>query len=346
MRGELRHLGSTLKLLNQVDRRAFTVGTTASVLASVAYPLMLLVVWRGLDLVLAGTAPENLLSRGVVLLGVLFGLLALETVLRMVSDAATSLLEAESAQQVNGRIMNKMAEVPYHLFEGNDFQAQYGLLIAQASHRPGQLVQAFVGSLSALVASLAIAATLFAFAPILLLFLLVLFPLTAVEARYHRRMVELQTTASPALFRMMYLAQRSIDATWQRDIRIHRSTILDDEYRFLASRYLSDLRALLRRYQFIRTAVGLGAAAVMTLAVGAVFWIVGRSPSGPADAAILLPALVMGLSQGRSFATGWGGITECLGYLTQLFGFLDRSFDDPDAAHELTSVGASAPTGA
>jgi ABC-type multidrug transport system fused ATPase/permease subunit len=341
---ELRHLGSTLKLLYQVDRSAFVIGTTASVLESVAYPLMLLVVWRGLDLVLAETKPENLVSRGMVLLGVLFGLLALETVLRMVTDAATSLLEAESAQHVNGRIMNKMAEVPYHLFEDNDFQARYGLLIAQASHRPGQLVQAFIGSLSALIASLAIAATLLAFAPILVLFLLVLLPLTAAEARYHRQMVELQTTASPALFRMMYLAQRSIDATWQRDIRVHRSTILDDEYRFLASRYLGDLRALLRRYQFIRTAVGLGAAAVMALAVGAVFWIVGRSPSGPAEAAVLLPALVMGLGQGRSFATGWGAITECLGYLTQLFDFLDHSFEKPEATHEPTSRGAAAPT--
>jgi len=343
---ELRHLGSTLKLLYQVDRSAFVIGTTANVLGSVAYPLMLLVVWRGLDLVLADTKPENLASRGMVLLAVLFGLLALETVLRMVSDAAASLLEAEAAQQVNGRVMNKMAEVPYHLFEDNDFQAQYGLLIAQASHRPGQLVQAFIGSLSALVASLAIAATLLAFAPILVLFLLVLLPLTAVEARYHRRVVELQTTSSPALFRMMYLAQRSIDATWQRDIRVHRSTILDDEYRFLSTRYLSDLRALLRRYQFIRTAVGLGAAAVMTLAVGAVFWIVGRSPSGPAEAAVLLPALVMGLSQGRSFATGWGAITECLGYLTQLFDFLNHSFEEPQAAHELMSRAAAAPTAA
>jgi ABC-type multidrug transport system fused ATPase/permease subunit len=344
MGGELRHLGSTLKLLYQVDRRAFVIGTTTSVLESVAYPLMLLVVWRGLNLVLAGTAPENLVSRGLVLLGVLFGLLALETVLRMVTDAATSLLEAESAQHVNGRIMNKMAEVPYHLFEDNDFQARYGLLIAQASHQPGQLVQAFIGSLSALVASLAIAATLLAFAPILVLFLLVLFPLTAAEARYHRRMVELQTTASPALFRMMFLAQRSIDATWQRDIRVHRSTILDDEYRFLASRYLGDLRALLRRYQLIRTAVGLGAAAVMTLAVGAVFWIVGRSPTGPAEAVVLLPALVMGLAQGRSFATGWGGITECLGYLAKLFDFLDHSFEEPEAARMLASEGALRPT--
>src|SRR3954465_14191788 len=173
---ELRHLGSTLKLLYQVDRSAFVIGTTASVLESVAYPLMLLVVWRGLNLVLAGTEPENLVSRGLVLLGGLFALLALETVLRMVADAATSLLQAESAQQVNGRIMQKMAEVPYHLFEDNDFQARYGLLIAQASYKPGMLVQSFIGTLSALVASLAIAVTLFALAPMLVLFLLILIP--------------------------------------------------------------------------------------------------------------------------------------------------------------------------
>src|SRR5215217_1513913 len=161
---ELRDACHTLRLLYQVDRSAFVVGASTSVLQSVAYPLVLLVVWQGLALVLAGTATEGL--RGIVLLGVLFGLLALETVLRIISETATSLLEAEAAQQVNARIMHKMAEVPYHLFEDNDFQARYGLLISQASYRPGQLVQTFIGSLSALIASLAIAATLFVFAPI------------------------------------------------------------------------------------------------------------------------------------------------------------------------------------
>jgi hypothetical protein len=343
---ELRDGWNTLRLLYQVDRSAFVVGASTSVLESVAYPLMLLVVWQGLGLVLAGTAPEDLVSRGIVLLGILFGLLVLETVLRIISETATSLLEAESAQQVNARIMHKMAEVPYHLFEDNAFQARYGLLISQASHRPGQLVQAFIGSLSALTASLALAATLFAFAPILDLFLLILFPLTIAEARYHGRIVELQTHASPALFRMMYLAQRSIDATWQRDIRVHHSTILDDEYRFLASSYLTDFRALLRRYQLIRTGVGLGAAAIMTLAVGVVFWVVGRSPTGLAEAAILLPALVMGLGQGRSFSANWGVMTECLGYLAQLFDFLDRSFDPSEATHGTASRDAPAPTAA
>jgi len=341
----MRDLGSTLRLLYQVDRSAFLVGTATSVLESVLYPLMLLVVWRGLRLVVAGAA-EDLSSSVMVMISVLFCLLALDTVLRMVTETATSLLEAESAQQVNGRIMQKMAEVPYHLFEDNDFQARYGLLISQASHRPGQLVQAFIGSLSALMALLAIAATMFVFAPVLVLFLLVLFPLTAAEVRYHWRIVELQTTSSPALFRMMYLAQRSIDATWQRDIRVHQSTILDDEYRFLASHYLAELRAVLRRYQLIRTAVGLGAAGVMALAVGAVFYNVGRSPTGLAEAAVLLPALVMGMGQGRSFATSWGAMTECRGYLTQLFDFLQHPFDESPTGNELGNGGAPAPTAA
>jgi ABC-type multidrug transport system fused ATPase/permease subunit len=344
MRRELRDLGNTLKLLYHVDRSAFIVGTATSVLESMVYPLMLLVVWQGLGLVLAETPSEGLVSGGMVLLGVLFGLLALETVLRIISETAMNVLQAESAQQVNERIMHKMAEVPYHLFEDNDFQARYGLLISQASYRPGQLVQAFIGSLSALTASLTIAVTLFAFAPILVLFLLILFPLTVAEARYHGRIVELQTTASPALFRMMYLAQRSIDATWQRDIRVHHSSILDDEYRFLSSHYLTDLRALLRRYQLIRTGVGLGAAAIMTLALGVIFWVVRGSPTSLAEIAVLLPALVIGLGQGRSFSTSWGAMTECLGYLAQLFDFLNHRFDHSEATRGLASGGAPAPT--
>jgi hypothetical protein len=145
---------------------------------------------------------------------------------------------------------------------------------------------------------------------------------------------------------MMYLAQRSIDATWQRDIRVHHSTILEDEYHFLASSYLTDFRALLRRYQLIRTGVGLGGAAIMALAVGAVFWVVGRSPTGLAEAAVLLPALVMGLGQGRSFATSWGAMTECFGYLAQLFDFLNHPFDQSQTAHGPASRGAPAPTAA
>jgi ABC-type multidrug transport system fused ATPase/permease subunit len=287
------------------------------------------------------------MRRGALLLAGFFCLLAIETVLRIVNESATSMLQAVSAQQINGRIIEKMSEVPYHLFEDNHFQARYGLLINQASYRPAMLVEACVGCLSSLAAALAIGLTLLALAPLLDLFLLVLIPLSVAETRYHARIIELQRHSAPALFRMTYLAQKSIDATWQRDIRVHRSTILSDEYEALAQSYLAELRALLRRYQWIRVVVGLGTAALMTLALAAVFWVVSQSSTGLAEAAVLLPALILGLSQGRSFSASWGVLTECLAYLAQLFQFLDQRFVDgpvlaDGGARPRESMGAAA----
>src|SRR3954449_8410741 len=313
-----------------MDRPAFVVGTATSVVQSLLYPLILIIVWKGFSLVLAGR--NDLVRQGSLLLGLLFGLLTLETLLRIINETATSILKAESAQQVNARIMGKMSEVPYRLFEDNDFQARYGLLISQASYRPGLLVDSFVGSVSALVASLAIAITLLALAPLLDVFLLLLIPLTIAETRYHGRLLNLQTNSAPGLFRMMHLTQKSIDATWQRDIRVHNSSILNDEYCLLAHNYISNLRRLLRRYQLIRSGLGIAAAAVMTLAMGVVFWQVSHSSAGAAQAAILLPLLIMGLGQGRAFASSWGELTECLGYLGQVFDFLNQSFDGSPTA--------------
>ena len=329
MRRKLRHGWGTLRLLYEMDRPAFLIGAITSVIQSLVYPLILVIVWKGFSLVLKG---DDLGHRGLLLLGLLFGLLTVETLLRIVNETATSILKAESAQQVNGRIMRKMSEVPYRLFEDNEFQARYGLLISQASYRPAMLVEAFVGSISALVAALAIALTLLALAPLLDVFLLLLVPLTIAETRYHGRLLNLQTNSAPGLFRMMHLTQKSIDATWQRDIRVHNSSILDDEYGSLAHEYVSNLRRLLHRYQVIRGAMGIGAAAVVTLAMGVVFWQISRSPEGPAQAAILLPALIMGLSYGRTFSSSWGSLTECLGYLAQVFDFLNQSFERPDRA--------------
>jgi ABC-type multidrug transport system fused ATPase/permease subunit len=331
MRRKIRDGWGTLGLLYQMDRSAFLISTSTSAIQSLVYPLILVIVWQGFSLVMAGAEQgRDLAHQGALLLGGLFGLLALQTVLQIVNETAASILRAESAQQVNARIMSKMSEVPYRLFEDNDFQARYGLLISQASYRPGVLVEAFVNSVSTLVSSLAIAVTLFALAPLLDVFLLVLIPLTIIEARYHTRIIELQTISAPGLFRMMHLTQKSIDATWQRDIRVHNSTILNDEYRVLAQTYVDNLKRLLRRYQVIRVGVGIGGAAIMTLAMGAVFWYVNQSPTGLAQVAILLPALVMGLNMGKSFASSFGSLTECLGYLTQVFDFLNQSFDKPE----------------
>src|SRR5436305_14228883 len=116
------------------------------------YPLVLLIVWKGFSLIIAGGGQgHDLLNQGIVLLFGLFGVLALQHLLRIANETATSILQAESAQQVNARIMSKMSEIPYQLFEENDFQARYGLLISQASYRPAMLVQTLISSVSSLV---------------------------------------------------------------------------------------------------------------------------------------------------------------------------------------------------
>lgn len=320
----------TIQLLFGMDRVAFLVSTCASICQALIYPAVLVIIWQWFSLVLNGRVTDlgAIQQRTVLLLGVFFGLLATQTILQIVNETAASMLRAESAQRVNGRIVDKMSEVPYRLFEDNAFQARYGLLISQASYRPGMLVEGLVGGCGALAGCLAIAVTLAALAPLLNVFLLILIPLAIVEARFHLRIIDVQTTAAPALFRMTHLTQKSIDATWQRDLRVYNSRILHHEYTSLASAYIDQLKRLLMRYQGIRIGVGMCAAAVMTGAVAAVFWHVSQAPDALSQAAILLPALIMGLTQGRALASSWGLLTECLAYLSQVFEFLEEPFDD------------------
>jgi ATP-binding cassette subfamily B protein len=330
LRKKMQAIGATIKLLYQMDARAFLISALTGVLEALFYPLLLLIMWKGFSLVLAGGGQgPALFPQGILLLVALFGLLAVQHILGIVNETAAAILKAVSSQQINAQLMTKMSEIPYQLFEENDFQARYGLVITQASYRPGMLVETLITSVSSLVSFLAIAATLLALAPLLVVLLLALIPLTAVESRFHSRTLNFQTVSAPDVFRMQYLSQKSIDATWQRDIRVHNSRILDEEYRMLGKRYLSNLKRLLRRFQVIRSGVGVGVVATMTLATGAVFWFISRGPGGLTEAAILLPALYLGLSQGKAFSFSWGILVECLGYIGQVFDFLNQSFEQP-----------------
>jgi len=328
IRKKIQTIWATIRLLYHVDPRAFLISALTGMMEALFYPLLLFVMWKGFSLVMAdGGQGYDFFHQGIVLVVALFGVLATQHLLRIVNDTATSILKAASSQQTNARLMSKMSEIPYQLFEENDFQARYGLLISQATYRPGILVDMLIQSLSSLVSFLSIAATLLALAPLLVVLLLVLIPLTAVETRFHRRSLELQTSSAPDLFRMQYLSQKSIDATWQRDIRVHSSSILNEEYHMLGQRYLSSLKRLLRRFQMIRSGVGVSVAGTITLATGAVFWLINRGPSGLTEAAILLPALYLGLTQGKSFSFSWGTLVECLAYIEQVFDFLNQSFE-------------------
>src|SRR5579872_1308109 len=186
-RGKAQAIWATIKLLYQMDARAFLMSTLTGAIQSLFYPLLLLIVWKGFFLLTASGGQIHDVSRqGIMLLVGLFVLLALQHLLRIANETATNILQAVSSQHINARMMSKMSEIPYQLFEENDFQARYGLVISQASYRPGMLAQTFIGSLSALVSLLAIAATLSALAPLFIVLLLVLVPLTIVETRFHR----------------------------------------------------------------------------------------------------------------------------------------------------------------
>ena len=285
---KLRTIWATIRMLYRVDARTFLISASTGVIQALFYPLFLLIVWKGFSLVTAGGGQ---IHDQIVLIAVLFLVLAIQYLLKVVNDTATSILKAESSQQASERLMSKMSEIPYHFFEENDFHSRYGLLMSQAAYRPSMLVEMLISSLSSLVSFLGIVVTLLSLAPLLIVLLLFLIPLTAVETQFHKRTLELQTTSAPDLFRMQYLSQKSIDATWQRDIRVHSSTILDEEYCKVGKRYLSNLKQLLRRFLGIRSGVEIGIAGALTLAIAAVFWLINRGSSGLAEAAILLPAL-------------------------------------------------------
>jgi ABC-type bacteriocin/lantibiotic exporter with double-glycine peptidase domain len=64
-----------------------------------------------------------------------------------------------------------------------------------------------------------------------------------------------------------------------------------------------------------------------TFATGTVFWLINRNLVGLAEAVILLPTLYLGLAAGEGFSFSWGTLAECLGYIDQVFDFLNQSFE-------------------
>ena len=69
--------------------------------------------------------------------------------------------------------------------------------------------------------------------------------------------------------------------------------------------------------------------------MGTVFWLINQSPSNLSEIGILLPALYLGMSRGKQPSVSWGSLVECLGYIEQVFDFLNRSFRETEPAPSL-----------
>lgn len=327
----------TGKMLYQAEKRAFVSSIIVGCIESLLYPLLLLLLWNIFSFLLVGKALA-LSGQGIFIVVTFFLLLVGQQVLALVNENARSLLRAESLQNIHAQILDKMSHIPYPFFEDNDFQAEYNLVIGEASYRPAMLIDALLNSLVSLLAFLGIIITLLAIAPLLVILLLVSIVLAGVEAHFRRRIIDFQTSSAPDLFRMQYLTQKSIDATWQRDIRVHQSSILQDEFRSLSERYLRSLKLLLRRFQAIRLSIGIIISAFVALAIGGIIWLISKGALGLAQIGILLPALYLALQQGRAFSTSLGSLIECLLYIEKVLQFLDLSFDHSTTTSTLTPI--------
>lgn len=309
-----------------------TVATAAtSVVEAVLYPALLVVVAKLLQAIVKSSDSDSheLL---IVTLGVL---VLLQSSVTIVNETLQAILRAESSLQITTEVLDKLASIPFRLFEDQTFQGTYGLLIREVSIRSGMLVESLVSTIVAVVAFLGVAVTLFVLAPIFVIVFAVALALATVEIAMGRGQVDLQTTASPDLLRMEFLAQKDVDSAWQRDLRTYRSDVLRHEYARLGRSYVTRLRRLVRRFTTLRLAAAAGMALASAAAVWWVLHLVGTRALTAAEATILLPGIYLGLTQARQVAASVGGLVEGLGYAYQLETFHATDFghdDRPPAA--------------
>src|SRR5205807_7879128 len=90
LRRKMQTIWATIRLLYQMDARAFLISVLTGVMESMFYPLLLLILWKGFSLLMTGGGGfQNIYSQGFVLFFVLFGVLALQHVLKIANATAT-----------------------------------------------------------------------------------------------------------------------------------------------------------------------------------------------------------------------------------------------------------------
>ena len=231
-------LRQTLRLLISIDRRSvllsFVAGAGSAAITGVVF-------WIARAVLRSFGEDQRLsVTFGVVLAVVLLA----QIVFQGTRSLAGTLLRQRVVYRINTEILGRLRSVPYKDFEDNRFQSEYGLVVWQAALRPGELVDIIVRTTqSALTVLVLLASMMYLSWPISLGFMLLIGPVIWVERRLGSRLLDLQTSSSPEVLRMQYLSQMSIDAQWQRDLRVHDSDVIETEYERLANRYFDRLVA-------------------------------------------------------------------------------------------------------
>jgi ATP-binding cassette subfamily B protein len=321
-----RSLREAIGLLMGVSRAQTLTLLALSLISAAFYPAILLLVGALLRAVDGGHVSQG---HAVTIALALLGLVAIEGAVSIAAQSITAVLRARVTFALTRRLMGKLEQVPYHLFEDNDFQGSYGLVVREACFRASQLVQDLASALTTAIAFVAVAITLLVLAPVLMVLFVVALAMGLVESAYHRRTVDVQTAKAPDLWRMQYLSQMQIDARWQRDLRVYRASVLEEEYEKLGAGYLRRLRSVVGHFVLPRIGAATVSAAVVA---GAAWWVVTAVAHGSLSrgaAVVLLPGLYVCLTQARALATRAGHVAESLAYSERLNDFLHTPFQRP-----------------
>jgi ATP-binding cassette subfamily B protein len=327
------------RLIWGLDRRALVLYLGAALVSASAI---------GVSLLLLRRLAEALVGGSVQLLDVapFLALLVVQQACAAISDTYAVMLRQEVGAAINQLVQEALPAVPYSSFERTEFQAEYGMLVREASFRPSSLVDSILSGSLALFSSLAVAVALVLITPWFVLVLLgLLLPAMTAERRLRGRILDLETYHAPDLLRMQFISQSSVDPDWQRDIRASGSDVLRHEYAVLARRYLRTLRAVLARMQLVRFLASLGGLAVFVLFFAVVIDSVARRRFSPADAITLLTGGYFLSTRIRSLSASVGMTLESADFAARVFQFLDtfRPAQAADAAMATAAGGRAAP---
>ncbi len=341
---QLAVIRATLSLLFRSNPRAFIISAVASIPEPLFFPTVVLLLQKLFEQV-SGPNGTVQVTPSVALLG--FALVATLLIQRLgiiVRDSSSTILRQQAWVTISKRVMQKLPSVPYSLFEDNSFQAHYGLVIREASHRSITLVDTLLSTGPILLGAVGLAITLFVIAPLMVVVLLAIaIPAALIERRFSDAMYELQEGTAPAQLRLDAITNMQVDALWQRDMRIYRTDLLAQEHAFLAESYLTRLKHLTGRFLGLRSAavsvqvIGLGFALI------AVGYLINNGQLTLANLAVLLPGTAFLSGMISALIYHLRSLWESLNYARTLFDFLSKSFDNHLEVSTLKPVDATLP---
>ena len=316
-------LAAAVRLLYRAQPRAFILSTLASIGEPLFFPAVLIALRCALQGITTSGPTVHLTPVATLAGAALAGLVLVQRLAVIVRDAAATLLRQQAWVVISKRIMAKLPAVPYPLFENNAFQARYGLVIREAALRSTTLVDTLVSIAPIAFGLVALAITLLALAPLLVLAMIAIaIPSGIIERRFSEAMYQMEEHAAPGKLRMEALTNMQVDAPWQRDVRVYRSNVIAREHAALAEGYLAALQRLTARFLGLRGAAALVQGLGFAVALTAAYVLLTGGQLTLVSIAVIIPGLSFLFGMTQSLIYQVRTLMESLRYADALFEFL------------------------